>query len=330
MDEEKIEVESTEIIDEVIPQEETSSKSKLGINLTPFQTKLIVAALILIFALISAFVLSGVFSNPETYTSINNTLDEKKNNVMALVATSTAASAATAVIPVVSGSGFSDKIADFSTYFLVILAVIYLEKLLLTTIGTIVFCVMVPGSCVLFIISLFIQKGKLVRRNLQNIATKLLAFGLALFLVVPVSVWITDSIDSTYEASMMANNAAAQEAINELENEVNAEEQQEEEKGFFESIASTVQSGINSLTKGAQDALDNFTKQMNNLIDTFAVMVVTSCLIPLIVLAVFMKLASIVSGIDYGGAGGAMNAVNSKRKEMFKRTKKKSSSVKSS
>lgn len=333
MVDEEMEVEYTEIVEsEVSPAEEAGSKKLFGADKAELQRKAIYAAILLVLALISIFLIAGVASNPETYSGINNTLDEKKNNVLGLVATTTAASAAISIIPNVGSSGLSAKIADFSTYFLIILAVIYLEKFLLTTIGSIVFAVLVPASCALFIVSIFLRSGSKVRRNIQNIGTKVLAFGLALFLVVPVSVWVSDNIDNSYEASLLASNTATQEAVNQLNEEINAEEQQQEEEqqGFFEGIANTVQNGFNAITQGAKEALSNLTQQLNNLIDTFAVMIVTSCLIPLIVLALFLKLASIASGIDFGGAGNVMSSVNSKREEMFSSIKKKSKGVKAS
>ena len=87
---------------------------------------------------------------------------------------------------------------------------IYLEKFLLTTFGFLAFGILIPMACVLFAIAVFLRRGTLTKVNLQRLGTKLTAFGLALALVVPASVWLTDNIDKTFDESIAASNAAAQ------------------------------------------------------------------------------------------------------------------------
>lgn len=265
-------------------------------------------------ALVSIFILGGIASNPETYVGINDTLDEKKGNVMALVATTTSASAAISLLPDDMGSSIADKLADFSTYFLVILAVIYLEKFLLTTLGALSFYFLIPASCAMFGVSIFRKQNSLSKENLQKMGMKFVAFGLALAFVVPVSVWVTDNIDASFEESINASNAAAIEATQELEENLQGSEQ--EEQGIIENLIGAVQSGIDSITQGAKNALDSLGRELNNMVDTLAVMIVTSCLIPLIVLALFLQIAKMISGINYGGVSGVMDLARYKRHEL--------------
>lgn len=277
-----------------------------------WKNKCITAAIFLVAGLISFFLIAGWASDPETYFAMNETLDEKKSNVMALAATTTAASAAISILPDDAGSGIADKLADFSTYFMVILAVIYLEKFLLTTFGLLTFKILIPIGCALFIVAVFLRKDGLARVNMQQIGAKILALGIALFLVVPTSVWVTDSIDNSFEASLQASNEAAQAAIQEVEANTQDEQENQEDAGFFENLVGTVQSGINSLTNAAKDALDTMGQQLNNMIDTLAVMIVTSCLVPLIVLALFLQLAKFISGIDFGGVSNVMSSARTR------------------
>lgn len=274
------------------------------------KSKLIIAGILVALALVSFLFLAQVASSPETYASINTTLDEKKVNVMGLAATTTAASAAVSALPGDTGSAIADKLVDFSTYFMVILAVIYLEKFLLTTFGFLAFGILGPAACVLFAVAVFSRPGSLTKVNLQRLGTKLAALGLALALVVPVSVWLTDNIDSTFEESLAASNAAAQQATQELEESVQDESQ--ENQGLLDGIVGAVQEGFTSLTQGVQTALDNLGQQLNNMIDTVAVMIVTSCLIPLIVLFVFMQVIKMITGLDFGGVSTVMGAARTK------------------
>lgn len=276
----------------------------------PLKEKAIIAAVLAAVALVSLIVFANIASNPETYTGIIGTLDEKKGNVMVLATTTTAASAAISALPNDMGTPIADKLVDFSSYFMVILAVIYLEKFLLTTLGFLGFGILIPVACALFAVAVFLRRGTLTRVNLQRLGTKLAAFGLALALVVPVSVWLTDNVDATFDESLAASNAAAQEATEQLEE--SAQEQTQEDQGLLGGIASAVQDGWNGLTQGAQQALDSLGDQLNTMIDTLAVMIVTSCLIPLLVLILFLQLVKIITGLDFGGATAVMGAARTK------------------
>lgn len=276
----------------------------------PLKEKAIIAAVLAAVALISLVVFANIASNPETYTGIIDTLDEKKGNVMMLATTTTAASAAISALPNDMGTPIAEKLVDFSSYFMVILAVIYLEKFLLTTLGFLGFGILVPAACALFAVAVFLRRGTLTRVNLQRLGTKLAAFGLALALVVPVSVWLTDNVDATFDESLAASNAAAQEATEQLEE--STQEQTQEDPGLLGGIANAVQEGWNGLTQGAQQALDSLGEQLNTMIDTMAVMIVTSCLIPLLVLILFLQLVKIITGLDFGGATAVMGAARTK------------------
>lgn len=276
----------------------------------PLKEKAIIAAVLAAVALVSLIVFANIASNPETYTGIIGTLDEKKGNVMVLATTTTAASAAISALPNDMGTPIADKLVDFSSYFMVILAVIYLEKFLLTTLGFLGFGILIPVACALFAVAVFLRRGTLTRVNLQRLGTKLAAFGLALALVVPVSVWLTDNVDATFDESLAASNAAAQEATEQLEE--STQEQTQEDQGLLGGIASAVQEGWNGLTQGAQQALDSLGQQLNTMIDTLAVMIVTSCLIPLLVLILFLQLVKIITGLDFGGATAVMGAARTK------------------
>lgn len=276
----------------------------------PLKEKAIIAAVLAAVALVSLIVFANIASNPETYTGIIGTLDEKKGNVMVLATTTTAASAAISALPNDMGTPIADKLVDFSSYFMVILAVIYLEKFLLTTLGFLGFGILIPVACALFAAAVFLRRGTLTRVNLQRLGTKLAAFGLALALVVPVSVWLTDNVDATFDESLAAASAAAQEATEQLEE--NTQEQAQEDQGLLGGIANAVQEGWNGLTQGAQQALDSLGQQLNTMIDTLAVMIVTSCLIPLLVLILFLQLVKIITGLDFGGATAVMGAARTK------------------
>ena len=74
-------------------------------------------------------------SNPENHKKTIEALDEKKADILKLTATSAAASTAIAAIPGDATTPIANKLTDLTSYFLIILVVIFLEKYLVTLTG---------------------------------------------------------------------------------------------------------------------------------------------------------------------------------------------------
>lgn len=260
-----------------------------------YRWRRVLAAALVLLALVSALPLAEVFSRPETYAATIETLDEKKANVTALVASSTALSAAITAIPDDVGTPVADKLMDVSSDLGIVLMVIYLEKYLLTIFGLAAFRVLVPVGCALLVGSLLLMRRSAVTGPLSRLGVKALLMAVVLFAVVPASVAVTDMVDRTYEVSAQTQVAGDQEADQ-------AEQPEEEGDGsildFIASIPEMVTEGVSSLT---DDVLD----QVNRLIESLAVMIVTSCVIPVVVLLFFLWAANALLGVDMSGALGA-------------------------
>ena len=114
------------------PDTSTSGPRLPGGNRTRL---IIIVAVCAVLALVSAFPLANHFGNPATYEHQIAALDAKASTVMALVGTSTSASALVSLAPDDIGTPIADKLVDLSTDFAVVLGAIYLEKYLLTILG---------------------------------------------------------------------------------------------------------------------------------------------------------------------------------------------------
>ena len=79
-------------------------------------------------------------------------LDDKKTTALELTAAATAASAAITLIPGDAGTPIADKLADLSSYFLIVVCAIYLEKYLVTITGLAAF-IFIVGDEVYFAIT---------------------------------------------------------------------------------------------------------------------------------------------------------------------------------
>ncbi len=241
-------------------------------------------------ALASIFVIAGYAASPEFHAATIASLDEKTGTVLELTAASTAASAAITLLPGDTATPIADKLAELSSYFLIVISAIYLEKYLTTITGYAAFVILIPAACLLLSVNAFAR-----RHQLRRIAWKLIVFALAVALVIPASVRVSDIIDETYASSIHSTINAAIQTTEEISEEEAAEEIQEAEtagglKGFFTGVKDTV-----------SNTGDHIKRILNNFINALAVMLVTSCLIPILVMVFFVWIAKILmnSEVDF-------------------------------
>ena len=244
-------------------------------------TKTLIALVLVFIMVFSFFVLGKVLSSPNVMAGVVRSIDEKVETVLKLTATTTLASAAVSAIPDDTATPIAEKLADFTEYFLLILCVLYSEKYLLTLLGAAVFRILIPVACLVLLGGLFFKSGKA-----GKLAFKLGVVGLALYLLIPCSILVSDLIYDTYKTSIDTAVASAQA----LTDESNALEQQEgetENSGFFASLADAV----NRLLSRAANTLRQF-------VETLAILIVTSCLIPLLTMVLFLWLIRQLLGLD--------------------------------
>lgn len=255
---------------------------------TIMRFRFFIIGLLVVLGLVSAFPLRAVFSSPDTYATSIATLDDKKNNVLGMVAASTGASAAITAIPDDVGTPIADKLMDLSANLMLVLAVIYLEKYLLTVFGFAAFGILIPAALACFVISLVLYCRSTLSGSFALVARKLLVLALVLWVTVPAGVAVTNMIDQTYEISY------ATESVEGVEAEAEAEEDTEEGGSPIDFIISIPE----KIADAATGVADEMLSQVNRLIEGVAVMIVTSCIIPILVLLFFLWMANLLLGIN--------------------------------
>ena len=248
--------------------------------------KVLIAALLLMAGVVSFFFLADIASTPETHTGTIASIDEKTDTVLKLTATSTLASAAVSAIPGDTATPIANKLADFTEYFLLILCVLYSEKYLLTIIGAGAFKILIPLACLLMIAGMFWNP-----RVLKRLAVKFAIIGLAFYLVIPMSIRVSDMIYNAYRESIDTTISSAEA----LSDQTAALADAAEDKNVINSILSRISETADSLTDKAANILNRF-------VETLAVMIVTSCIIPILVLIFFLWLIKLLTGIDLSGS----------------------------
>ena len=248
--------------------------------------KILLSALLLLLAVFSFLFLADRATAPATHAATVGVIDEKTEDVLKLTASASLASFGVSAIPGDTATPIAGKLADFSEYFLLILCVLYSEKYLIGIIGAGVFKVLIPVACALGIVSVW-HGGPLFRR----LGFKLAAVGLALYLIIPISFKVSDLIYGAYRESIDTTISAAETLSDETAPLADAAG----DKGLVASILDRISETATSLTDRAVDTVNRF-------VETLAIMIVTSCVIPLLVLLFFLWVIKQLTGIDVGAA----------------------------
>lgn len=289
--------------------------------------KCITAAVLLLVAILSITVVGKYVSAPENHQKTIASLDEKKQTVMELTAASTVTSALITLLPGDTATPIAEKMADVSGYLLVVLCAIYLEKYLVTITGYVAFTYLIPIACGLWILNLIFANA-----TVRKLAAKLAVFGLAISLVVPASVKISDLIGDTYQAQIEATIEDARNTQSILENSgvvndtnaaengtgitgtatENTQEKNNSESSSVSNIFDWAKDAISSAKDSVANVVENVTisteelvqkveNSLNHFIEAVAVMIITSCVIPMLVLLLFFWMVKIVLDVDLSG-----------------------------
>ena len=242
-------------------------------------SRTIVCLVLVLIAAVSFFLVSGKAASVETHEARIQAIDNKIETVLKLTATSTLASAGVSAIPGDTATPIAEKLADFTEYFLAILCVLYAEKYLLTILGVGAFKIIIPVACAIFAVGLFWNP-----LGMKKLGLKLAVFGLALYFTIPISLNVSDMIYDTYKDSIDMTITSA-EALTDETSEFAAAEDEGTIKAILKGLSETV-GGLNDKAAGI----------LKQFVETLAVLIVTSCVIPILVIVFMIWMTKILLG----------------------------------
>jgi len=259
-----------------------------------FSKRTMILITLLFIALLSIFVVSRIVTAPAFNAATIESLDEKKATVMRLAVTAAASSTAISLIPGDAAMPIANQIAELTSYFIVILGAILLEKMLIPVVGYVSFTYIIPFACVLGIFNLYIKKDVV-----KNLAIKLALFGIILFVAIPVSIKVSDLIYDSYQSSIEQTIETATQSkdyIEEKKKDISAEDQNLIEKigDSLSNFTSRIGNDISAMVKKGEDTLAAF-------LDAIAVLIITSCVIPIVVIIIFAWIIKILFSFDSNG-----------------------------
>lgn len=232
--------------------------------------RIVAVSVLALTIILSCTVLGTKLTDPACYSHTIAVLDKNRTTVLGL-------SAAVSALPSDVCSPLAEQLSEFTTWFLLILSVVFLEKYLLTIFGFAACYILIPAGCGALLTNCFFPK-----RFLQSVGPKLIAFGAALLLVIPTSVWVCDQINAIYsksiELTVQSANAVSDNLIGEMSD--GSEENT--------TVIDEAKSILGDLSGSVAGVIEQFRNVLNRFIEATAVMIVTTCLIPILVIAFFV------------------------------------------
>lgn len=250
---------------------------KIGTGeITEAKAKVLVKVLLAVFfMMLSIFVLAYEIPQSEFVQSTVESLEESRTKIMEFSGATIATSLAITALPDDFATPLADTLADMNTYFVFIFAVIFVEKLIVMEGIKLAFTYVVPTALLIYIFGLLSAIDRI-----KTFGIKLFVFGMALVLVIPISTHLTEKVCEDYlvyvdETIEEANNGANK--VNEI---ISTDE---DETTIFDKLSAAFKTAM----EGMSDLLEYFENVIKKCVNSIAIMIVTTFVLPLFILIIF-------------------------------------------
>jgi len=226
--------------------------------------------LLILAAALSLFVAATKLPESDFVKDSLESVEDSSNTVMKFSAATLSTSLAISALPDDFATPLADSLADMNLYFVAILAVLFLEKILIQYGIKAAFTILIPLSCFVGILFIVTKKDLL-----KGLAVRLCVLGLAVAFVVPCNTHITDIVASDLTAYV-------DETIEETEGGAGklneAMEGGAEDKTIFEKLSDLFQTAIHDIS----DLMVHFQNTIRRCMNSIAILILTNCLMPLL------------------------------------------------
>ena len=227
---------------------------------------------LLLAAALSFFVISAKLPETNFIKDSFESVEDSSSTVMAFSAATLSASLAISALPDDFASPLADSLADMNIYFVAILVVLFLEKILIQYGIKSAFMILIPSACLVGILFILTKKNAL-----KGLAVRLCVLGLALAFVVPCNTHITDIVASDLTAYVNETIEETEGGAGKL-NEAMEEDDGTEDQTIFERLSDLFQTAIQDIS----DLMIHFQNTIRRCMNSIAILILTDCLMPLL------------------------------------------------
>lgn len=235
-------------------------------------TKCLAAVFIIV---LSVFVLAVKVPDTKLITNTTASIKDSQSTVMEFSGATIATSLAISALPDDFASPLAGTLADLNTYFIFVFAVLFVEELIVVEGVKIAFAYIIPAACALYVLHVICGK-----EMLKNFAVKLMVLGLAVVFVIPASTHFTEKVCADYlnyvDETIEEANAGADKV-----NEVMVSGEGEET--IFDKLSEAFKTAI----QGMSDLLSYFENVIRRCVNSIAIMIVTTFVLPILILFLF-------------------------------------------
>lgn len=225
---------------------------------------------LLLVAALSFFVATNTIPESGFVKSSLESVEQSSSTVMKFSAATLSTSLAISALPDDFASPLAESLSDMNVYFIFILVILFLEKILIQFGVKLAFSALIPLACALGILSIATQK-----RILQSFAVRLCVLALAVAFVVPCSTHISgvvaaDLTQYVDETIMETENGAGK--LNEVM------EESDGQQNMFDKLSDLFHSAISDVS----DLLLHFQNTIRKCMNSIAILILTNVLMPLL------------------------------------------------
>ena len=233
----------------------------------------LVKILAIVFLMVFSFtVLTHVIPESKFVQDTVKHLEDSQNTIMKFSGTTIATSLSLSALPNDFASPLASTVSDLNTYFIFIFAVLFVEKLLVIEGIKIALAAIIPAACILYIASLVFEK-----EGFRKFGKKLLIVGISVILVIPISTHFTEKVCADYLAYVDETIEEADAGANKIN------ELMTEDATFFDKLTDAFKTAITDVN----DLLAYFKNVVKKFVNSVAVMIVTTFVLPMLVMLLF-------------------------------------------
>lgn len=221
-------------------------------------------------AALSFFVVTAKMPETAFVKASVESVEDSSDTVMTFSAATLSTALAISALPDDFATPLAQSLSDMNIYFIAILAILFLEKILVRYGIQMAFGILIPLACLAGILSVVTKKTLF-----KGFAARLCALGLAVALVVPCSTHITDVVASDLTSYVDSTIHEAEDGADKL-NE--AMEGGDETKTMFEKLSDLFQTAIRDMS----DLMLHFQNTIRKCMNSIAILLLTNCLMPLL------------------------------------------------
>ena len=275
-----------------------------------FTKEKLVKILFVTFLMVFSFtVLTRVIPEMKFVQKTIEHLEESQNTVMKFSGSTIATSLSLSALPDDFATPLASTLSDLNTYFIFIFAVLFVEKLVVIQGIKYSLALIIPAACVLSIVSIVTEKNVF-----KNLAKKFLILGLSIIMVIPISTHVTETVCADYLTYVDETIEEADAGANKI-NDIMAEGNEEET--FFDKLTEAFKTAIRDMS----DLLEYFKNVMRKCVNSVAVMLVTTFVLPMLTMFLFKWLLKELFALHFPEPKTPVESLKKLKKGVIKKNK---------